>query len=332
MAIKIKEEFMDSVICTLFEGHYHYGLAALINSVLRYNFKGCIYVGYKGKLPDWALVNNTISTNYFPGSTSIYPTESVEVNFIPLTTNYHLTNFKPDFMLQLLSGPAVKTKRIFYFDPDIVLARDWPYFEDWVDAGIAVCEDINSPLPRFHPRRMGWRNYYQTFKIPLAFKDSIYVNGGFIGLKSTDFKFLEIWSGLQVLMGNVLGGLDKSSLPGNENAELGQLTDYEFFSKTDQDALNAAIEAYDCQYAFIGQEAMEFKIGGNVMSHALGSPKPWKKAFLMEALRGNKPSRPDRAYWNQVNSSIITYNKAELQYKRFCLNLATFICRFYHKN
>ena len=52
MAIKIKEEFMDSVICTLFEGHYHYGLAAFINSVLRYNFKGCIYVGYKGKLPD----------------------------------------------------------------------------------------------------------------------------------------------------------------------------------------------------------------------------------------------------------------------------------------
>ena len=332
MSKEIKEEFTDSVICTLFEGHYHYGLAAFINSVISYKFKGVIYVGYKGKLPAWALVNKAISYPYFSGSTNIIYAENVEVKFISLTTTNHLTNFKPDFMLLLLAGPAVKARRIFYFDPDIVLARDWHYFEEWVDAGIAVCEDINSPLPEYHPRRVGWRNYFSAYQIPLAFKDSIYVNGGFIGLKSENFKFLEIWSGLQILMGNVLGGLNKSSLPGNENAELGQLTEYEFFSKTDQDALNAAIEAFDCRYAFIGQEAMEFKIGGNVMSHALGSPKPWKKAFLLQALRGNKPSRADRAYWNHINSVIITYTRTEVIYKRFCLNLATFMCRFYHKN
>ena len=49
------------------------------------------------------------------------------------------------------------------------------------------------------------------------------------------------------------------------------------FGKTDQDALNASVEAYDGEVIRIsvGQEGMAFKAGVPQMTHALGIPKPW---------------------------------------------------------
>ena len=47
---------MTSVVCTLFEGNYEFGVASLINSLYVNGFKGSIFVGFKGDLPFW--VNN----------------------------------------------------------------------------------------------------------------------------------------------------------------------------------------------------------------------------------------------------------------------------------
>lgn len=44
---------MKTTLCTLFEGHYHFGVAALVNSLVAAGYEGTVWVGHRGPLPDW---------------------------------------------------------------------------------------------------------------------------------------------------------------------------------------------------------------------------------------------------------------------------------------
>jgi hypothetical protein len=85
---------IKSFVCTLFEGHYHYGLAALTNSLYNNGFRGDIYAGYKGCLPTWAsksFINYNLIWN---GASTLNVTEGLNIHFLPIDSNYHLTNYK----------------------------------------------------------------------------------------------------------------------------------------------------------------------------------------------------------------------------------------------
>ena len=94
-----------SVVCTLFEGHYHYGVAALTNSLYAAGYRGVIFAGYRGDLPPWtakAIDNSALGK----GGKTLMIRKDLHLHFIPLSTEYHLTNYKPDFMIRLFQGPA----------------------------------------------------------------------------------------------------------------------------------------------------------------------------------------------------------------------------------
>jgi hypothetical protein len=324
---------MNAAICTLFEGHYHYGVASLSNSLYNQGFRGIIYVGYRGSLPNWALQGKIETIGKWKDAITLTPIEGIQLCFLLLDTDYSLTNYKPDFMLDIWEGPAKDSEAIFYFDPDIVISRSWGCFEEWVQCGISVCEDILSPLEQFHPRRVGWRKFYLKYQLNLEFKNSIYVNGGFVGVHKNEIEFLKIWKNVQKYMGEIIGGLNISIFSefSKEKCILWSSNGFNIFDRTDQDALNASIEAYRGDVSFMGKEGMALKVGENLMAHALGGPKPWVKKFISEAINGAPPSIAEKEYWNYTKGIINIYSGNHIARKKMAIKFASFIGRFYKR-
>jgi hypothetical protein len=325
---------MKTIICTLFEGHYHFGVAALVNSLYHNGYRGEIYAGYRGDLPSWTSSSQRNESLGWPGSKTLKIAQDLELHFIPLTTDYHLTNYKPDFMLDLLKNVSTEVDGIFFFDPDIVITEAWALFEQWITCGVALCEDVNSPIASHHPRRIAWRRYFGANGLTLNFKDSIYVNGGFVGVSKKDLNFLEVWKLIQELMAVQIGGLNKAAIPFELSGErLSKTAQSPFspFGRTDQDALNAAIEAWSGDISFVGKEGMAFKAGVPFMPHALGRPKPWQWKPMSQAIKGRPPRRVDIEYWNSASGPIKAHAETLVKKRKVFLKVAKAVGRVYSK-
>ncbi len=321
---------MKSVICTLFERHYHCGLVGLVNSLHANGYKGDIYAGYLGKLPAWAKISTT-STFEDQAIETFVVDDSVSIHFIPLKTTNHLTNYKPDFMKWLWEGPARDAENMFYFDPDIIINYKWEFFEEWVGFGVGVCEDVNSPLTANHPRKMAWHKYFESFNIPLNFDQPEYANGGFVGLNKKDAGFINLWIKIQENIAPLIGGLQWSSISGKRFSSEEHMAEYFPFKIPDQDALNIAIGGWDGIISFVGKEGMAFKQGPVLMYHALGNPKPWRVKFLRRSLIGFRPRKAEKIYWEYVSHPIKLYAGIYTSRKKFTSDIASFIGRFYGK-
>ena len=148
--------------------------------------------------------------------------------------------------------------------------------------------------------------------LDLKFKNQIYVNGGFVGLLKKDISFLKLWIRIQVVMSDVIGGLENSIFSKKTyNSTILKMEGFQIFDKTDQDALNATIEAYSDTISYIGKEGMGFAMGEANMFHALGSPKPWKTNHFLRAFNGNTPRKEDVAYWENCISPILAHSKGK---------------------
>ena len=117
-------------MCTLFEGHYQQGFAALTNSLVAAGFDGKIFAGYRGPLPPWSE-RRCVSE---PNGTHTMACGAAVIVFVPVDTARHLTNYKPEFMLDVWERLAVDCERMFYFDSDIIVLARWSFFESLADA------------------------------------------------------------------------------------------------------------------------------------------------------------------------------------------------------
>jgi len=323
VSLKKENKNMNSAICTLYEGHYHHGLAALSNSLYKNGFRGSVYIGFRGELPTWAdsAVEND-SLEWQDGKT-LYVCEGLDLHFLPLTTNYHLTNYKADFMMRLWEGPGQNAGGMFYFDPDIVIKCPFSFYEKWTQQGIALVHEITAnDMTINNPIRGFWKSIIEENDEKVNHHITSYINGGFFGLIKEQIHFLEMFLKFQHLA--------ESRYKVNLNTfDMTNRTD-PFFAN-DQDVINIAAMCTTAPLSEIGPEGMDFIHGGFTMSHAIGGPKPWRKRFISSALKGIPPSLADKAFWQNVGFPINTFNNETIKYKGLSIKVASFIGRFYRK-
>jgi len=319
---------MKTSVCTLFEGDYHKGVGVLTNSLVRNGFSGTVFAGFRGPLPSWAAGRVTTANNGI-GPVDLQVTKDVRIQFVPVATKSHLTNYKPEFILSLWCGAANDLDALLYLDPDIVVNESWSYFEDWLQCGVALCEDVNSPLHATHPRREGWRRFYRSRGIELRGGQSVYVNGGAVGTRREDIEFLQLWKTMTDLMAEEIGGLSAAKVAGGQDFSARGFANC--FDASDQDSLNAAVEAYSGQITILGREAMGLIPGHAVLPHALGSRKPWKTSYLAYATAGESPRLVDKVFWRNVATPIRIAGAFLAARKLLSITLASAVGRFYSR-
>ena len=313
---------MTSSVCTLFEGHYHYGVAGLINSLFKNGFRGDVYAGYRGEaMPPWAINASSNEALRWDGAKSVEVLGGINVHFLPIKTDYHLAHYKPQFMLDLYNGPAANANAIAYFDPDIVIKCRWNFYENWMQHGVAMVHEITSnDMPSSHPIRREWESVAAKCNLTPVRKLQSYINSGFCGVSSNHIGFLYIWSKV----------VDTAIEYYNPNRDQFMSLDrtYPFYS-IDQDAFNVAAMCCEVPISEIGPEGMDFIHGGWTMSHAVGSPKPWKKNFIWSALKGSPPSLADCRFWSYADGPLVYYPPMQVKVKRLSVSIGNFIGRFY---
>lgn len=303
---------MNSACCTLFEGDYHYGVGALVNSLYAQGYRGIMWAGYRGALPPWAAPLRRAQ-----GYCEYAVAEGCVVRFVRVDTDRHLTIYKPQFMLHLWDSHCPEVDALFYLDPDVVIKCRWSFFEEWVTYGVALCEDLNSPMPSSHPIRHVWRRLCARHGWDLDREIDMYVSGGFIGLRRSDSGLLSFWNNIIRSIEEEKGGLTTLTLERRPSA----------FFNTDQDALNMALMSRDVVPSLVGKDGMDFIPGGYIMSHAAGGEKPWRKRFLRSALQGVPPTRADRGFWTYAESPIRLYPPRVASMKRSDLKLGAAVAR-----
>ena len=298
---------MSTTVCTLFEKQYHLGVAVLVNSLVRAGYNGTVYAGFRGPLPPWAQgrANQQDATTW-----EMRVTDEVRILFLQLDTDAHLTNFKPDFMLQTLA--LTDADAVLYCDPDVVINTTWRYIEEWQTCGVALCDDVNSPMAENHPRRIGWRRFFQTSGHDLHYRGDRYANAGAVGVSRAHAHLLEVWMQLLAAACASLGGADVVGIAGGRTIK-GSYGFADCFRQPDQDCLNAALEACpQIPVSFLGRQAMGFDAGTPFLPHATGSLKPWSRSYLREALNGRAPARVDKHFWKFASGPLQPFTKQQL--------------------
>ena len=307
---------MKTTVCTLFEGHYHLGVGALANSLHAAGYRGTLWAGYRGVLPPWAGSGNH-------SKSAIHRLEIAEgftIAFVPLETSMHFTYFKPYFLDQVLDDLDPDCDAAIYIDPDIVVKSPWHLLERWPRDGLALVHDVHSLMPPRHPMRLAWQDFLSERGMIADKPRDRYYSGGFVGIARSQRQLLTAW---KKVIGFVQAEIGAESI---KHGEAGSL-----FHSADQDALNMALMTCNAPVNAAHSEAMDFATGGYLLSHSIGSPKPWQGGFLRVALRGITPTLAGKEYFNHCEQPIPLFTSSELSRLRLSMKAAALIGRFYRR-
>ncbi|MDM0043233.1 hypothetical protein QTH91_01940 [Variovorax dokdonensis] len=308
---------MKISLCTLYEGHYHYGVAALANSLLNSGYAGELFVGFRGPLPNWAAQH----PGWNAAQSTLELSDRFSLRFLPQTTAIFFTYYKAHFMHEVMQVHSPDADTVAYIDPDIVLKCNWVDVDAWFHDGIGLIEDVNWNFPSRHPKRLMWKNWFAQHGVHEVKALDRYYNAGFLSVPREHAEFLVLLDRLCMMI------LDYNE--GHKHIKAGEAAD--LFHSTDQDAMNFALGVYQAPLNTAGCEAMDFSSGGFYFSHAIGYSKPWLGRHLRLALRGWPPSNATKAYYRYANNPIQVFSGFTFAIRRLSLWVASAMGRVYRK-
>jgi len=306
---------MKTAVCTLFEGHYHLGVGALANSLFVSGFRGVLWVGFRGELPPWAAG----AAKAGEGRHRLEIRDGFEIVFVQVETTLHFAYYKPDFLGRVLNEFEPDCDAAIYLDPDIIVRGPWHLLNRWPHDGVALVHDVHSLMPVRHPMRLAWREVLARHGVTADEPRDRYHNSGFVGVARTQQEFLANWRRMiEVVVAEIGPGKGFKHGPASDT-----------FHSTDQDALNMALMIAPTPVNAAHSEAMDFSTGGYLLSHAIGSPKPWQGGFVREALRGLPPGLAIKAFMQHTESPIDLLDPSTRSKLRWSVTIGSAIGRFY---
>lgn len=306
---------MKIALCTLFEGHYHHGVAALINSLVSSGYEGTVWVGHRGPLPMWIVDRH----GFDESAAALRVTPKLELRAVALDPPMCLSYYKTTFMREILRMLDPEAGAVSYLDPDVVVKCDWSEMQSWLSIdGIALVEDGNWDMPANDPKRDRWRRFFASKGEASPMRDSDrYYNAGFVGVHRRDIAFLDTWE-------RINGHVAAESHSGMRDRKSG--TPDSLFHSMDEDALNFSLTLNLIPLNAAGPEAMDFRPGGNRMSHAVGKVKPWQGHHVRRALRGHPPTVASVWFYRFANGPLMPFSQITLIRRRLSMSLASALC------
>jgi len=311
-------------VCTLFEGDYYKGAIALINSLAFHGYEGDVYLGIRKQAnydTFFALLRN------FPNTNGQYRySDHLNIIVVPVETSIHFASYKPTLLLNILMQIDTGIDELYYFDPDIVVNYSWNWYDMWIDQGIPVVHEIiYNDMPQRHPIRQLWEKVICDNNLgTISHRINSYINAGFVGIKRTQISFLEKWETIIQIAQEKYGcSLTAFAAPKREAP----------FRMLDQDAFNIALMCTEHPISEMGCSAMGQDFNGlQVMLHAIGTPKPWRKHFLRSMFNAQGPSSSDKGFIQFANSERLSvYSPFQMFCKKIAIHLSAFLHRFYGK-
>jgi hypothetical protein len=309
-----KERTMKTAIITLYEGHYHQGVAALINSAVAVGFDGLFIVGYRDRLPPWVQTLTLVGDEE-------YAVAKTRIIFYQEEAPRHLGYYKPFFALRIFDRfPEIDM--LFYADPDVTFLAPWEFFQSWANLGVALVEDSNFPrIQPNHPWRAVWKNLLRLAGLESHFvKDDSYANSGFFGISRRDRDFLKLWA--DVTLAYEASGKSTMAF---------EMVDRWKGVVGDQDLQAAAMMAWTGPLSIMGPDAMGFTGYYFVLSHAIESPKPWAKSYFVDSLKGAPPTAAGSYFLRAASGAIRPFSRADLLLRKLDFRAAQLVSRVWKR-
>ncbi len=293
---------MKQAVCTLFDGHDHPGVGALVNSLHASGFSGRVICGHRGREPFWAEAARGL-------------TGGIDVRFVPITTLAPLGRHQPVFMQECWAAHSADAQHLYYFDPGIVLKTPWAVLARSAAGGVALCERDRADTSPRHPSFPACEDFLRDAGLPPARALERRFHSGFIGLPRNHRHLLEIWAQIIARAEHRIGALSRIKFKQPPA----------FLPSPERDALDLALMVLDVPIVHIGAAAVP------LLSHVGGPRQPWRGGFLRDALRGQPPESAQKLFFRFAESPLRLFPAAELARLRLSLRSGALLGRLYRR-